>query len=32
VVLRDTEPDSAWLAPAAEKQRFSSSTFGRLQA
>jgi sugar O-acyltransferase (sialic acid O-acetyltransferase NeuD family) len=32
VVLRDTEPDSAWFAPAAEKQRFSSGTFGRMLA
>lgn len=32
VVLRDTEPDSVWLAPAAEKHRFNSVVFGRMQA
>lgn len=32
VILHDTEPDSVWLAPAAEKHRFSSNVFGRMQA
>ena len=32
VVLRDTEPDSVWLAPEAVKHRFSSNVFGRMGA
>jgi hypothetical protein len=31
VILEDTEPDSVWLAPAAQKHRFSSAVFGRMQ-
>lgn len=32
VVLRDTEPDSVWLAPGAVLHRFNSNVFGRMQA
>ena len=32
VVLESTPPDSVWLAQPAQKHRFSSNVFGRMQA